>query len=56
MRLDIFPDVKPALHRLPQYRQAILSNGSTAMPAPLWRMTSQIAFASARSPNWVEVA
>lgn len=33
LRLDVFPDVRPALHQFPQYRLAILSNGSPAMLA-----------------------
>lgn len=31
LRLAIFPDVKPALHELSQYKLAILSNGSPTM-------------------------
>src|SRR5258708_37674985 len=33
LRLDVFPDVRPALHQFPQYRLAILSNSSPAMHA-----------------------
>src|SRR5215468_8911056 len=33
LRLDVFPDVKPALQKLSRYRLAILSNGSPKMLA-----------------------
>jgi len=35
LRLDIFPDVKPTLAKLSQYKLAILSNGSPKMLATL---------------------